>query len=57
LMWPWINRVTRHDMHVSISAGFVSGEISALLGLEPQHWQFEETSRWRGGRCVIGWRT
>jgi len=56
LLWPWINRVTRHDMHVSISAGFARGEIAALLGLDPRVWQFGETSRWRGGRCVIGWR-
>jgi hypothetical protein len=56
LMWPWINRVTRHDMHVSISAGFTRGEISSLLGLDSRVWHFEETSTWRGGRRVIGWR-
>lgn len=56
LMWPWINRVTRHDMHVSISAGFARGEIIDLLGLDASSWKFEETSTWRGGRRVIGWR-
>ena len=35
LMHPWINHVTRHDMHVSITAGFAAGEIQRLLGLDP----------------------
>ncbi len=57
LMHPWINRVTRHDMHVSIRAGFAAGEIFRLCGLDPGRWQVEETSTWRGARRVIGWRT
>ncbi len=57
LMHPWINRVTRHDMHVSIRAGFAAGEITRLPGLDPARWRFEETSTWRGARRVIGWRT
>lgn len=56
LMHPWINHVTRHDMHVSITAGFAAGEIQQLLGLDPACWIFEETSTWRGSRRVIGWR-
>ena len=57
LMHPWINRVTRHDMHVSITAGFAAGEITRLLGLDRARWRFSETSTWRGARRVIGWRT
>ena len=57
LMHPWINRVTRHDMHVSIRAGFATGEITRTPGLDPARWRFEETSTWRGARRVIGWRT
>ena len=57
LMHPWINSVTRHDMHVSITAGFAAGEIPRLLGLAPAVWSFRETSTWRGARRVIGWRT
>ena len=57
LMHPWINRVTRHDMHVSIRAGFAAGEITRLLRHDRDRWQFEETSTWRGARRVIGWRT
>lgn len=56
LMWPFINRVTRHDMHVSIRAGFAAGELPRLLGLDPATWRFRETSTWRGARRVIGWR-
>ena len=57
LMHPWINRVTRHDMHVSITAGFAKGEIPRLLGLDPACWRFRETSTWRGARRVIGWQS
>ena len=56
LLHPWINRVTRHDMHVSIDAGFAAGEILEMLGLDPQAWQFRESSTWRGARRVLGWR-
>ncbi len=53
LMHPWINRVTRHDMHVSIRAGFAAGEISRLLGLDPGRWRTRESSTWRGARRVV----
>ncbi len=56
LMHPWINRVTRHDMHVSITAGFTAGEIGTALGLCESLWRIEETSTWRGGRRVIASR-
>ena len=56
LMHPWINRVTRHDMHVSIRAGFASGEIQEGLRLDPRDWKFEETSTWRGARRVVIWK-
>lgn len=57
LMHPWVNSITRHDMHVSITAGFAGGEISRMLGLDPAVWHFRETSTWRGARRVIGWKT
>jgi O-methyltransferase domain len=56
LMHPWINSVTRHDMHVSITAGFRVGEMVDFLGLDEAAWSFEETWTWRGARRVIGWR-
>lgn len=57
LLHPWINRVTRHDMHVSIRAGFAAGEIPNLLGLDPQVWRFRESCTWRGARRVLASRT
>lgn len=56
LLHPWINRVTRHDMHVSITAGFRAGEICQLLGLDTTRWQARESSTWRGARRVIVWQ-
>jgi hypothetical protein len=56
LMHPCINHVTRHDMHVSIRAGFSRGEIFPLLGLDPSVWQERETSTWRGARRVVASR-
>lgn len=56
LMHPWINRVTRHDMHVSIRAGFAVGEIAGFLGLDERLWQIRETSTWRGARRVVACR-
>ena len=53
LLHPWINRVTRHDMHVSITAGFRAGEIRQSLGLDPDCWQMQESSTWRGARRVV----
>src|SRR5690606_35031765 len=55
LLSPFINRVTRHDMHVSIRAGFREGELPAALGLGREV-RIEETSTWRGGRRVLAWR-
>jgi hypothetical protein len=56
LMHPWINRVTRHDMHVSIRAGFAVGEIGEFLALGQDRWILRETSTWRGARRVLAWR-
>jgi len=53
LAHPFINRVTRHDMHVSIRAGFRKGELAILLGLDPGRWRIAESSTWRGGRRVL----
>ena len=50
---PFVNHVTRHDMRVSILAGFGKGEIGRLMGLDPERWRIVETSTWRGARRVI----
>ncbi len=38
-LWPFINSVTRHDMHVSITAGFQKGELASIFG---SSWQWKE---------------
>ena len=53
---PFVNHVTRHDMHVSIDAGFLPGELPSLLGLTPERWQIEEDSTWRGAVRMLGCR-
>lgn len=55
-MWPMVNHVTRHDMHVSIRGGFARGEMQSLMGLDPAMWAIAETSTWRGARRVLGCR-
>jgi hypothetical protein len=54
LMRPFCGKVTRHDLHVSIDAGFVSGELPRLLGLES--WHVEESVDWRGSLRLLGWK-
>jgi hypothetical protein len=56
-LWPWIGRVTRHDMRVSIRAGFAAGELSALLGLSAEEWRVGEWPTWRGARRMLACRT
>lgn len=54
---PLINRVTRHDMHVSIDAGFVPGELPGLLGLDgAAGWTVEESSTLFGALHMVAWR-
>lgn len=49
LMFPFVSRVTRHDMPVSIRAGFRRGELTEALGLDPDAWEVSESIDWRGG--------
>ncbi|MES2475774.1 MAG: class I SAM-dependent methyltransferase [Verrucomicrobiota bacterium] len=54
---PFVNRVTRHDMQVSIDAGFRKGELTDALGLLDNRWHIRETSTWRGSRRVVASRS
>ena len=54
LMRPFCGKVTRHDLHVSIDAGFVCGELPRLLGLES--WHVEESVDWRGSLRLLAWK-
>lgn len=55
LLWPVINEVTRHDMMVSIRAGFQKGELKKALGLGSE-WHFQEEVSLLGGIRVLAWR-
>jgi len=46
--YPFIHPITRHDMRVSIEAGFVPNELPSLLGLDAHGFIFHETATWRG---------
>lgn len=54
MMNAFVGPVTRHDMAVSIRAGFRPGELARAMGLED--WRFSERSSWRGGLLVLAWR-
>jgi len=54
-LFPLVNGVTRHDMMVSIRAGFLKGELAAKLGLE-KGWQWRESVTARGGLRSVGLR-
>ena len=48
-----MGEVTRHDMPVSIRAGFRRGELPALLGLNSSVWKIIESSHWRGSLRLL----
>ena len=51
LIYPMINHVTKHDMMISIEAGFVEGELTSLLG---DQWVCEEKKSLLGGLRLKG---
>lgn len=55
LVYPFVSEVTRHDMLVSIRAGFVKGELPAKLGLT-EGWTWRERATLRGGLRLEGVR-
>lgn len=54
-LWPFINQVTKHDMIVSIKAGFRRGELPDLLQLG-EEWEWREEVSLLGGIRVLAWR-
>jgi hypothetical protein len=51
---PFIHPITRHDMRVSIEAGFRHGELPAALGLDHL---VQESVSWRGSLRIFAQRT
>lgn len=56
LSCTFMGEVTRHDMPVSIRAGFRLGELPELLGLDSKNWTLSESSHWRGSLRLIASR-
>lgn len=56
LLLPFVGPVTRHDMLVSIRAGFRRGELPDRLGLAAGDWRVREETTWRGALRVLAWR-
>jgi len=54
-LFPFVNEVTRHDMMVSIRAGFRRGELRKLLKLS-EDWEWREEVSLLGGIRVLAWR-
>lgn len=50
---PFIHSITRHDMRVSIEAGFIAGELPRLLNLDDSRFQIEESSTCRGSQRML----
>lgn len=56
MVLPFAGEVTRHDMPASIRAGFLSGELPSLLGLDPAVWSIEEKESRRGSIRLVASR-
>lgn len=55
-LFPFVGRVTRHDMRVSIRAGFRPGELPDLLGLGAAGWRWSESTNLLGAYRLIATR-
>ena len=53
---PFVHPITRHDMRVSIEAGFAPGELAKTLKLEEEGFKFREMTDWRGAISVLASR-
>lgn len=56
LATPFVNDITRHDMQVSVEAGFIEGEMPELLGISQQEYKIHESSTWRGSQRMLAYR-
>ncbi len=55
-VFPLVNDVTRHDMIVSIRAGFRKGELPALLGMDSETWEWTEAVTSMGACRLHAWK-
>ncbi len=50
---PFVHPITRHDMRVSIEAGFAPGELAETLGLKERGFVSREITDWRGAIRLV----
>lgn len=53
---PFLGEVTRHDMEISLAAGFVQGELPDVLGLSARAWAITESSTFLGAHRLLAVR-
>jgi hypothetical protein len=53
LATPFVHPITRHDMRVSIEAGFAHGELAQTLALAQHGFVFREITDWRGAIRLV----
>ena len=53
---PFVNGVTRHDMFISIRAGFQRGELPAWLELPESRWKIQEAVALLGAYRFQAWK-
>ena len=53
---PMVHPITRHDMRVSIEAGFRPGELPTTLGLDAGEFTISESSTWCGSLRMLALR-
>jgi hypothetical protein len=56
LLFPILHPVTRHDMTVSIRAGFRGEELSGAIGLDPGQWRSDASETWLGAYRFVAVR-
>jgi hypothetical protein len=56
LALPLVGKITRHDMPVSIRAGFRPTELAHALRLDTQKWIVRESITWRGSLRLVALR-
>ena len=53
---PFLNRVTRHDLPVSVRAGFRNDELARTLGLDPKQWRSVHSKTFLGACRLVAKR-
>ena len=53
---PLLGEMTRHDMRVSLEAGFLDGELPEWLGLDSDQWEIRESNNIFGAHRLLAVR-